>query len=593
MNDLQFIPLKDIEMIKNYRDVEPVSEKDPDVIELSQSFLKLGVLQPVLLRPGKLPGKYQLIFGHRRYMGCRVARLEMVPANIKDVADDDILELQVTENLQRKDVHPLDEAIAFRSLIKDKGYTADDISARFGKKLEFVTLRLKLNDLITELQKMFKKNELSQGQALVLCRLKVDDQKEVFKHFTGEMFKTASVWDVSDWINKNITRQLSSAPFKRDDETLFPKAGPCTTCMKRSGCNTLLFSDLKEDDRCFDKVCFQTKLDAFFLRQLQELIETKPNIHLIEDSQEKLPKEVATLIKQMGVTILNNDKWDRYGYGKNKSSVKGFYLSGYYRGKTETIYVAGAAKKAVKGGVAAKRTVADIDLEISGIKDRQKRAKELDLEKIHKVTLERLEKKTELKKPGLKHQGLVDRGIMIFLLLHKAAGSQADRDIRKTVKAMPKEPGHSPHAYQIDYIKKLGALTDDDIAFMVRVICLDHYGNKNLVNGIDEDDTTLRLMAEYSGVDLKSIEAEQKTIADKRIERADKRLETLKAEKKLLEEKKPAKVEKKGTAKKTEKKATGKTAYKKDKDTGLEYFEVPGGRVYKGVLDGDEPEDQE
>ncbi len=560
MNELKFIPLSDIEMISNYRDVEPVSETDPDVIELAQSFLKMGVLQPALLRPKKgVIGKYELIFGHRRYMGCRVAKLEMIPSNIQEVADGDILELQVTENLQRKDVHGMDEAIAFQSLIKDKGYTVEDIAARFGKKLDFITHRLKLNDLIPDLQKAFKKNAISIGQAFVLCRLKTEDQKLVASEFKDN-FHTASVWDVQDWINRNVIRQLSSAPFKRNDITLNPKAGACDTCQKRSGCNTLLFADIKEDDRCFDSTCFQVKMDAFFLVQLREIVETKPSIHIVQDTNDKVAKEAVTLLKQMNVTVLPNEKWNRYGYGiKNGVAAKGFFLNGHYRGKIETIYIAGTAKKdaKAKGKGATKRTAADIDLEITGIKCRQKRAAELDLEKIHKETVSQMKGKPAIEKPGLKHQGQVDRGILIYLLVHELA-RMSDDEIRGALKnKLPKEPTRDKAEYQVGYIKALGQINDDDLAFIIRKICMEKYAGRNLQYGIGTEDATLRLIAEYSGVDIKTIEGAQSAEAKKRIERADKRIKALQAEKKAL----PA--PKSNSAKeKSDKKAKGSKANK-------------------------------
>jgi ParB family chromosome partitioning protein len=187
MAELKTLSLSDITMVKNYRDVNPPSEKDPDVIELSQSFLKNGVLQAILVRPKKdEAGKYELIFGHRRYMGAVVAKLDGIPANIKEVPDEDILELQVTENLQRKDVHPIDEAVAFRSLIKDKGYTTDEIALRFGKKPEYVAQRLKLNELVPELQKDFKRNLMLLGHALLISRLPPSDQVAVKKYNNSE-----------------------------------------------------------------------------------------------------------------------------------------------------------------------------------------------------------------------------------------------------------------------------------------------------------------------------------------------------------------------------------------------------------------------
>lgn len=547
---LKELLLKDIEDIKNYRDVEPPSEKDPDMIELRDSIKKEGVLQAILVRPHPtIKGKYQLVFGHRRRLASKMAGLESIPSTIKDIADGDVLETQVTENLQRKDVHPMDEAIAFRSLMKDKNYSAEEIAARFGKKPEFVVMRLKLNDLIPDFQNRFKKNVILLGHAMILCRLTTSDQKEI-----GQQYGSfGDVSSLKDFVERNVLRQLSSAPFKKDDATLNPKAGPCSTCQKRSGCKSLLFADMKDDDRCFDKACFETKMDAFFLLQLQDIIETKPNIHLVTDGS-SIPKAVAALLKQMNVEPLGHDKFERYGgYGKFKKQAKGFYLTGYSRGKTESIYVQGPSASAKKGEKPGKRTTSDVQAEIEGLKTRQKRALELDIEKIHVEILRQVEKCKPLKEPGLVHMGTTDRGIMVFLLIDVAAAYSAKEKIRKGLKSIPKEPPHSPHAYQPDYINKLGAISDDDLAFIVRTICLDKYGNKNLVNGIDEEDTTLRLMAEYAGVDIKSIEKAQEEISAKRIERSNKRLKALLEEKKELESKGKSKPAKKTAPAKTKK----------------------------------------
>jgi ParB/RepB/Spo0J family partition protein len=559
MSELKFIRLTDIEPIKNYRDTEPVKATDPDVIELADSIKKLGVLQPALVRPkGRTADKYQLIFGHRRHIACGVAGIEMLPCNVQEVADGDILELQVTENLQRKDVHPMDEAIAFQSLIKDKGYTTEDIAARFGKKLEFVVGRLKLNELIPDLQKRFKKNEFSAGQAFLMARLKKDDQVFMNRRYGADHFHAASIHNIQEDIERNLLRQLSSAPWKRDDATLDPKAGPCTTCQKRSGCNRLLFHDIEKDDRCFDKECYDRKAEVFFMRQLKEILETKPDICLVSDHGEPA-KPVQQLIKEMKVAILPSGKYQTYNYGKYKKKAKAFQLTGFRRGQMVEIYLEGAAApaKVNKKTGKVKRTAADIDAEIKGIQERQKRAKELDVVKVQKNILDALSKKKESLLPGFKHQGVIDRGIMIFLLLEKATGFSSRDKIRAKLKSLPKgEPGQ--YAYKTEYLKALGKLSDDDIAYICREICLDHWGNDKTVYSVGEGETAVREIAAYAGIGVTGIELEQKHEADKRVARADKRIKALRDEKKELEPAKAAKPATKKTTKAPAAKKSGK-----------------------------------
>lgn len=565
------IPLADIDMISNYRDVEPVKPTDADVIELSNSIKNNGLLQAVLVRPHPAQaGRFELIFGHRRNVAAGLAGLKEIPANIKEVSDEDILELQVTENLQRKDVHPLDEAIAFQSLIRDKGYMIEDIAARFGKKSEFVTHRLKLNDLVPDLQKPFKKNLLSVGQAFVICRLRQEDQKTFRKEWKDEEFAGSSIQEMQEWINRNLLQQLSSASFKRDDSTLDPKAGPCTTCQKRSGCGNLLFNDLKEDDRCFDAACFQRKSDAFFARQLQTTIETKPEVHLIARESNKLPKEVKELLRQMNVKVLDDGKWSSYGYGKQNKPAKGFYLDGFQRGRTETIYVEGAAKATVKdkdGKVTVKRTVALVQEEIEGIQSRQKRALELDAEKVWEQVKTLLEAPQRL---AVIWENVItiqeERNAMAAALLQAietweykkmavlALGLKVDRN--------------AMNYFHLDErkIKLLTSVTDNQIAYLLRLFMIDKLkdGLSHLVNHDPMILVPVLTSSDaYLMTKISEIQAAQKEIAAKRIERADKRLKALREEKKELETKAKEKADKKAAAGKGAKETPAATPAKK------------------------------
>lgn len=548
MNDLKFIPLSDIEMISNYRDIEPVSEKDTDIIELSENIKKVGVLQPVLVRPHNYAqkahdGKFQLIFGHRRYVACKLAGMAEIPCSIKEVANQDVLELQVTENLQRKDVHPLDEAAAFRAYMEEKKVQIEELAAKFGKSPHYIAQRLSFNTLIPELKKDFKAGILLIGHAVLLSRLQPADQKDMMASCKSSYFKGDprydSVEDMKETIEDAVMHELTHAGFDKKDAKLVTKAGACVTCQKRSGAG-LLFPDIKEKDRCFDGACYKAKTKAHLVRQVADLIASPNPMPVVSSSLGDVDADIKKKLADNKITILEEHRDYEDSTKKTPGAILALQVGGSGAGREIAIKLksspkATAAKSAgVTNASSSKRTESDIDLEIGKIRDRQKRALELDLEKVHKSTLEKLEKVQDVKKPGLPHKGMVDRGIMVFLLLHKAAGYSAAREIRKSLKDIPKEPPYSPHAFQADYIKKLGALTDDDVAFMARVICLDHYGNKNLVNGIDAEDTTLRLIAEYAGVDIASIEAAQKAESDKRIERASKRVKALQEEKKAL-----------------------------------------------------------
>lgn len=524
MNELNFIPLSSITMIRNYRDVEPPSEKDADVKELAESISKHGVMQAVLLRPNKKPGHYELIFGHRRYMACKVAGLDKIPASIREVADDDILELQVTENLQRKDVHPMDEAVAFKSLMEKKKITVDEISARFAKSKEYIAVRLKLNDLIPELQKDFKSGKMLMGHALQFCRLTESDQKHAKKDHSWGNEKYSTVDRLKRYINENILRDLSSAPFKRDDIELNPAAGACTSCPKRSGANKSLFPDIDKDDRCFDGACFDLKIGAFTARKAKDILEADPSTYLVCDNLKKVSPAITAMAKEMGVKILvdDNDCNDMHWPGSEfNKKAKGFFIDGYDVGKTKTIYLKGgtksstATKEKEKSG---RLSSSDIAEEIKRIQDREKRSKQIDVNRIH-ASIEEQVGKNKSRILAVKPQP-IDRGIMIYILLT--------------------EVGYNPDwrnetmGYVFEKMRDLAKWPEQKLSELIRNIVFKRMMHAGSDQEVRNKHTAIRLMAEYSGIDIAAIEKVQKEIADKRNARIDTRITDLRTKKKEL-----------------------------------------------------------
>lgn len=238
-----------------------------DLTELAESIKEHGVLSPVLVRPQN--GAYELVFGHRRLRAARQAGVATVPAMAREMTDVGVLEAQVIENCQRKDIHPLEEADGYRTLHEKYGYSVDEIAAKVGKSWSAVYGRMKLCDLAAPARKLFLEGRLSASVALLIARIPVPElQKEAASEVTGDR------WDgpmshraALDYIQRQYMLQLSNAGFKTSDAELIPEAGPCTTCPKRTGNQKELFADVKSADVCTDPICFKAKQDAEWKRR--------------------------------------------------------------------------------------------------------------------------------------------------------------------------------------------------------------------------------------------------------------------------------------------------------------------------------------
>jgi len=147
------------------------------ILELSASFAKHGVLQPVLVQPRD--GGYELLIGVRRFLAAREAGLESIPALVLDEAlkADEAIEARLIENLQREDLDPLDEAEAYQAL-QDLGYSLTEIGRRLGKSRPYVSQRVKLLRLHPKLREAVRSGKLTPDHAQALMRLK-DPEKQL------------------------------------------------------------------------------------------------------------------------------------------------------------------------------------------------------------------------------------------------------------------------------------------------------------------------------------------------------------------------------------------------------------------------------
>jgi ParB/RepB/Spo0J family partition protein len=240
------------------------------IAELAASIKEVGLLMPILARP--VNGHFEVVAGERRFLAAKHAGLEVISVSVRDLTDEQVLEIQLIENLQREGLHELAEAEGYEALQKF-GHSANEIADKVGKSKAYVYARMKLLALTKESRKAFYEGKLNASTALLLARIPVDSvQKEALKRITKEGWNgnTMSVRDAQDLIHREYMTRLSDAGFPTEDAELVPVAGVCSACPKRTGNQPELFDDIKGADVCTDPVCFKAKREAHAARAIAQ-----------------------------------------------------------------------------------------------------------------------------------------------------------------------------------------------------------------------------------------------------------------------------------------------------------------------------------
>ena len=153
--------------------LQPRTNFDNEQLEnLAQSIRANGIIQPLLVRRMDA-GRYQLIAGERRWRAAQKAELQRVPAIVRDIPDDKILELALIENIQRQELNPIEEAQAYKKLIDTLGLTQEMVAQRVGRDRTFITNYIRLLRLPEDIQRLVEQEKISMGHARAL--LGVDD----------------------------------------------------------------------------------------------------------------------------------------------------------------------------------------------------------------------------------------------------------------------------------------------------------------------------------------------------------------------------------------------------------------------------------
>lgn len=220
---------------------------------------------------------FEIVCGERRYRASQLAKLETVPCIVRELTDDEVLDIQIHENLHREDVHPMDEAYGYQFLLDKLQCTVAEVAARVGKSEKFVLSRLKLNSLIPEAQEDLENGHLLLTYALEIAKFSPDIQKLILDEAAYEQERhwesrkgnwyTPKKTERSPWpqflqfINEKVLRLLSAAPFDLKATNLRKDGLACVSCPERTGANVGLFEDDQVDkkDSCLNPGCFTAK----------------------------------------------------------------------------------------------------------------------------------------------------------------------------------------------------------------------------------------------------------------------------------------------------------------------------------------------
>lgn len=426
--DFQLIPALTIEISPlNYR-----KYIDEEALNAFSEEIKLhGIISPITVRTTE-NGNYQLVAGERRLRAGWLAGLQYIPAIVKQFSDEEVIEIQLAENIQRENPHPMDEAGAIGQML-NMHKTIDEIGLRLGRSKQFVYSRIKLLSLVPDFQEMFLANMLTLQHAIELAGLEAQSQDEVFQNCCTRWKQDKKIRrDQLEYYMEQCKYDLKKAPFNIKDKKLVPEAGACTNCSYNTATLKTLFPEYAKQAVCNNKNCYQKKCmahvvlgitNAFLEHQPEALLFYGEPSELLEDilktipTAENLPRyeyhqvqgidvpespdpqyytdEEGELDSEEFQIALKEYESELEEYNNNMQSgkykkgllvtIKSFqvYLftleKSMTNGRRVSTVTAKQVQEAIKAGTATPEL---LQAEISRIEERDKRALEIDREKI-------------------------------------------------------------------------------------------------------------------------------------------------------------------------------------------------------------------
>lgn len=268
--------------------------REESLQELAESIRQVGVLQPICVRP-KDEG-YEIVYGERRYWAAALAGLPSIPAFVRTMTDAEAEDAAITENLQREDVTPLEEAAAYKRALESGRHSVESLVGKFGKSEAYIRSRLKLNELIEELAELLDREEISVGVAIEIAKYDVPIQQEVYReHFSENCYaswKNTRIKEIARRLYDRYMTKLSTYHFDKTD---------CATCMHNTA-NQVLFADCDGTCAgCQNRSCMVRKNEEYLLHRAVTLLQDDPRTVLATDGT--MPSAVSEALETNGYHV--------------------------------------------------------------------------------------------------------------------------------------------------------------------------------------------------------------------------------------------------------------------------------------------------
>ncbi|RAK20566.1 ParB family chromosome partitioning protein [Anoxybacillus vitaminiphilus] len=188
--------------------------KQETIDELKESILQHGILQPLIVR--KSIKGYEIVVGERRYRAAKEAKLKTVPAVVRNLTEEQMMEFALLENLQREDLTPIEEARAYQALIDHLNITQEELAKRLGKSRPHIANHIRLLSLPKDVQQLITDGVLSMGHGRALLGLKKKGQlKKIVDKIIKEKLNVRQVEQLINHINENVSRETSQPKVEK------------------------------------------------------------------------------------------------------------------------------------------------------------------------------------------------------------------------------------------------------------------------------------------------------------------------------------------------------------------------------------------
>ena len=272
--------------------------------ELAESIREVGVLQAIAVRPHTVGG-YEIIYGERRYRASLLAGAKTIKATIyNNITDDEAEDMSLSENLQREEVRPTEEAKAFKRLLEKGRYDMYSLVSRFGRSEKYIYTRLKLNELYQPIGELLDNETITISVAEEISTYEPNIQKDVYeKHlkedsrdnwagYTLKLFKK--------YFEEYYTTNLEQYKFDKTE---------CKACVHNAA-NYNLFAEHNGCGHCTNRKCLDTKNAAFVAKETEKLLKSDPKLVIArpyyggmnETALQKLDKK-GHEIKELNYTV--------------------------------------------------------------------------------------------------------------------------------------------------------------------------------------------------------------------------------------------------------------------------------------------------